>query len=108
MTADDVKALRKHLGVTARDLAAALGIEQEEVLAWERGDRFPTKKFVDEMERIRNEGPAAVPKRSRKGASPLEVLSDPALWSAFRKMLVHETLRKEVLRLADRYDEPTV
>lgn len=106
MTADELKALRKELGVTARDLAGALGIEQDEVLAWERGERFPTKKFVDEMQRIRKGGPSAVPKRSRKGASPLEVLADPALWSVFRKLLVHEPLRKEVLRLAERYEEP--
>jgi len=106
MTPDELKGLRSELGCTARDLASALGVEQQTVLAWERGELFPTKKFVDELARIREAGPSAVPKRSRKGATPMEALADPAVWSTIRKLLAHDAFRKEVLRLAERYDDP--
>ena len=46
MTPDELKALRKELSCTAKELAAALGIEQATVLAWEKGDLFPTKQFA--------------------------------------------------------------
>ena len=106
MDAEELKALRKELGVTARDLAAAIGVEQEVVLAWERGDLFATKQHVNELLKLRARGVGAVPKAARKGASSMQVLADPALWQLVRKLIAHEPLRKEVLRLAERYDDP--
>jgi transcriptional regulator with XRE-family HTH domain len=106
MDADELKALRKELGVTARDLAATLGVEQETVLEWERGELFPTKAHVDKLEELRRAGPGSVPKRAKKGASPLELLADPAIWTLLRKLLVHDSLRREVLRLAEKHPDP--
>lgn len=105
MTPDEIKAVRKDLACTAKELAAALGIEQSTVLAWEKGDLFPTKAFVDKMAQLRARGPAAIPKKA-KGAEPMKVLADPALWELLRKLVAHKKLRDEVLKLASTYADP--
>lgn len=105
MTPDDIKALRKDLACTAKELAQALGIEQATVLAWEKGELFPTKPIIDKMEALRARGPAAIPKKA-KGADPLKVLADPALWEVMRKIVAHKKLRDEVIKLAGAYPDP--
>lgn len=107
MTPDDIKALRKELACTAKELAQALGLEQATVLAWEKGDLFPTKAFVDKMAQLRARGPAAIPKKA-KGAEPMKVLADPALWELVRKIVAHKKLRDEVAKLAGPYADPAV
>jgi transcriptional regulator with XRE-family HTH domain len=107
MSPEDIKALRKELGCTARELAGALGLEQETVLAWERADLFPTKHYVGQMEELRRKGPSAVPKK-RRGApdSPQKLLASPDLWRLLRKLLAHPELRAAALALAERYPDP--
>lgn len=105
MTPDDIKALRKELSCTAKELAQALGIEQATVLAWEKGELFPTKPIIDKMNALRAKGPAAIPKKA-KGADPMKVLADPALWELMRKLVVHKKLRDEVTKLASAYPDP--
>jgi transcriptional regulator with XRE-family HTH domain len=105
VTPDDLKALRKELGCTAKELAGALGLEQATVLAWEKGDLFPTKQFIDKMEAFRAKGPGAIPKKA-KGSDPLKQLGDPALWELVRKLLVHKKLRDEATKLAAAYPDP--
>ncbi len=105
MTSEEIKALRKELVCTAKELAQALGIEQATVLAWEKGDLFPTKAFIDKMELLRSRGPASIPKKA-KGAEPMKVLADPALWELVRKLVAHKKLRDEVLKLAAPYADP--
>ena len=105
MTPDDIKALRKELACTAKDLAAALGTDQTTVLAWEKGDLFPTKAYVDKMEALRARGPAAIPKKA-KGVDPMKVLADPGLWELVRKLVAHKKLRDEVQKLAGAYPDP--
>jgi len=107
MAPEDIKALRKELGCTARELAAALSVTQETVLAWERGDLFPTKRFVTKMEELRQAGPAAIPKPRRGGdRPPLKMLADPELWKLFRKLVAHPELRASALKLAEGYADP--
>lgn len=105
MTSEEIKALRKELVCTAKELAQALGIEQATVLAWEKGDLFPTKAFVDKMDLLRSRGPAGIPKKA-KGAEPMKVLADPALWELVRKIVAHKKLRDEVIKLAGPYADP--
>ena len=105
MTPDEIKALRKDLSCTAKELAAVLGLEQTTVLAWEKGDLFPTKAFVDKMAALRERGPAAIPKKA-KGADPMKVLADPALWELMRKVVAHKKLRDELTKLAAAYPDP--
>lgn len=107
MTAEDIKALREELRCTARELAAALGIEQATVLAWESGELFPTKRHCAQMEALRQKGPSAIPKKA-KGAQPsvMKVLGDPQLWELLRKLLAHKKLRDEVSKLAQSYPDP--
>jgi transcriptional regulator with XRE-family HTH domain len=102
---DEIKALRKDLSCTAKELAQALGIEQNTVLAWEKGDLFPTKAFVDKMASLRARGPAAIPKKA-KGAEPMKVLADPVLWELMRKLVANKKLRDEVVKLAAAYPDP--
>ncbi|MDB4943985.1 MAG: hypothetical protein JWP97_3519 [Labilithrix sp.] len=105
MTPEDIKALRKTLACTAKELAGALGLEQATVLAWEKGDLFPTKAFVDKMSALQAKGPAAIPKKA-KGAEPMKVLADPALWELVRKLVGNKKLRDEVVKLAAAYPDP--
>ncbi len=102
---DEIKALRKELSCTAKELAAALETDQATVLAWEKGELFPTKKYVDKMEALRAKGPSAIPKKS-KGADPIKALADPQAWELFRKILAHKRLRDEIARLAAAYPDP--
>jgi transcriptional regulator with XRE-family HTH domain len=105
VTPDDIKALRKDLSCTAKELAQALGIEQATVLAWEKGDLFPTKPFVDKMNALRAKGPSAIPKKA-KSVDPMKVLADPTLWEAIRKMVAHKKLRDDVIKMAQAYPDP--
>jgi transcriptional regulator with XRE-family HTH domain len=105
MTPDEIKSLRKELSCTAKELAAALDLEQATVLAWEKGDLFPTKKAVDRMEQLRAAGPSGIPRRS-KGESPMKALADPTLWQLVRKLAAHKKLRDAVQKLAEAYPDP--
>lgn len=105
MSPDEVKALRKELGCTAKELAAALEIDQKTVLAWETGEMFPTKHVCDRMEALRAKGPSAIPKKS-KGGDPMKTFADPQLWELVRKLAAHKKLRDDVAKLADKYPDP--
>jgi transcriptional regulator with XRE-family HTH domain len=105
VTADELKALRKELACTAKELAVALGLEQATVLGWERGELFPTKQYIDAMNALRARGPSAIPRKS-KGDDPMKVLSDPAMWELVRKIAAHKKLRDEVAKLATHYADP--
>jgi transcriptional regulator with XRE-family HTH domain len=111
MSPDDVRALRKELGVTARELARALDEEQETVLAWERGESFPTKRLVTRMEGLRAGGPSAMePFKTRPrravASSPYAVLADPAFHRLVRKLLAHPELRRQAEALASTLPDP--
>ena len=56
MNPDEIKALRKELSCSAKELAGALGIDQLTVLAWEKAELFPTKAFIDRMAELRAKG----------------------------------------------------
>jgi DNA-binding transcriptional regulator YiaG len=106
VTPDDIKTLRKELACTARDLATTLGIEQKEVLAWEAGELFPTKRFVEQMKALREKGPGAVLKATKgKAVAPTDRVSDPAFWAIVKKLLLHPALYEQVSKLAEQYDE---
>ena len=105
MTPDELKALRKELSCTAKELATALGLEQAEVLDWEKGERFPTKPFIDRMEALRK-NPAAIPRKA-KGGDPMKVMADPAFWELVRKLAFHKKLRDEAKKLAEKYADPS-
>ncbi len=109
MTPEELKDLRRELSCTAKELAQALGVEQATVLAWEKGDLFPTKAFVDKMDRLRAKGPSAIPRKTRGApVDPMKVLADPALWEVVRKLAAHKKLRDDVLELAKAYPDPAV
>lgn len=109
MTGEDIKALRKTLTCSARELATALGVDQKEVLAWEAGELFPTKRLVSAMQDLRDRGPTAIP-RTTKGKSAktgVDRLDDPKLWAIVKKLCAHPAFFDQVAALATQYDEPT-
>jgi transcriptional regulator with XRE-family HTH domain len=106
MNGDDVKMLRMELGCTAKELGAALGVDQATVLAWEKAELFPTKAFVDRMQALRAKGPGAVPRKAKAGGDPIKGLADPQVWELLRKIAAHKKLRDEVARLAEKYPDP--
>jgi transcriptional regulator with XRE-family HTH domain len=105
MTPDEIKALRKELACTAKELAGALGVEQATVLAWEKAELFPTRAYVEQMSVLRAKGPASIPKKA-KGADPVKSLADPQVWELLRKIAAHKKLRDEVAKLAEKYPDP--
>ena len=106
MTPDDIKALRKELACTAKELAGALAVDQATVMAWERADRFPTKAHVEQMEALRAKGPSAIPRRAKAGGDPMKTLADPLFWELVRKMAAHQKLRDDVAKIAEAYPDP--
>ncbi|MFO0664463.1 MAG: helix-turn-helix domain-containing protein [Polyangiaceae bacterium] len=105
MTADELKEARKELQCTAKELATALGLPQAEVMAWEKGDLFPTKQFVDKIEALRKKGPSAIPRKA-KSVDPMKTLTDPGFWELVRKLAAHKKLRDEVAKMAASYTDP--
>lgn len=103
MNADDIKALRKELGLTQRDLADAMKLDVATVRDWETGEQFATKAHCEEMEAFRKSPP---PKKSKKARTPMQSLADPALWTLMRKLLAHGALRAQCEKLAADYDDP--
>ncbi len=106
MTGDELKALRKELACTAKELAAALGLDQATVLAWEKADLFPTKAYIDRMNELRLRGPGAIPRKAKAGTDPVKSLADPQVWELLRKIAAHKKLRDEVAKLAEKYPDP--
>jgi transcriptional regulator with XRE-family HTH domain len=102
---EEIKALRKELSCTARELAGALGVDQATVLAWEKADLFPTKALVARMAELRAKGPSSIPRKAR-GGDPVQSLADPVVWELLRKIAAHKKLRDEVAKLAERYPDP--
>jgi transcriptional regulator with XRE-family HTH domain len=108
VTPDEIKELRKALNCTARELATALKIDQKEVMAWEAGELFPTKRFVVMMELLRKKGPDAIARAPRGKSKKTGVarLDDPKLWEIVRKLLEHPALFDQVAKLSETYSDP--
>ena len=109
MSPEDVKALRKELNCTAKELATALKAEPEDIWAWEAGERFPTKRFVMKMQAMKKrrsieaKKPALAPPDSD---GPYARLADPEFWRLVRKLTRHDELWAATLKLAAKYDDP--
>jgi transcriptional regulator with XRE-family HTH domain len=106
---DEIKQLRKELNCTARELANALDLDQKDVLAWEAGDLFPTKRFVTQMEALRKQGPGAIVRKPRgklAAQTPAQRLADPKLWELVRKLVEHPALFEGACKLAETYPDP--
>jgi transcriptional regulator with XRE-family HTH domain len=108
MSPEEIRALRKELSCTAKELAAALELEQSTVLAWERGELFPTKQYVDKMNALRAKGPSSIIRAAKKNApvSPIQAMRDPQFWELVRKIASHKKLRDEVAKIAAAYPDP--
>jgi transcriptional regulator with XRE-family HTH domain len=106
VTPDDIKALRKELACTAKELAAALGVDQATVLAWEKAERFPTKAYVEMMSDLSAKGGGSIPRKAKAGADPIKSLADPLVWELLRKIAANKKLRDEVAKIADKYPDP--
>ena len=104
MSPEELKLARKTLACSVKELAAALEVEPSVIFAWERGEQFPTKRYVDHVHRLLAD-PQSLPRKAT-GVDPLEVLRDPDVWTMVRKLLAHPRLRAEVARLCEKYDEP--
>lgn len=116
MTGDEIKALRRELDLTARKLGEAIGVDQATVMAWEREELFPTKRYVEAMQALRlkaredgvieaKEKRAGRPEGERSGM-PWGALADPGVWRIFRKLAAYPELRGEVEALAEKYADP--
>jgi transcriptional regulator with XRE-family HTH domain len=103
---EDLKALRSELKCTAKELARTLGLEQATVLAWEKGELFPTKAVIGQMGELRARGPAAIVRVSKKRDEPLRVLGDADFQVLLRKLLAHKALRDAAAKLSESYDDP--
>jgi transcriptional regulator with XRE-family HTH domain len=103
MSPDDIRTLRKDLGLTQRQLAEALKLDANTVRAWETEALFPTRAHCDAMTALRANPPPKVPKNQ---PTPLQVLADPKFFLLLRKLIAHPKLRAEVERLAAEHPDP--
>ena len=107
MSPKEIKAVRYELGCTTKELARALGVDAATIGAWEQGELFPTKRFVQDLTALRARGPDAIPRTvKRPGPSAMTALADPGLWALFRKIVAHPDLRREAASLASAYPDP--
>lgn len=103
MSPDEIKALRKTLSMTQRDLAEALELDVDAVRGWERGETFPTRASVAAMEKLRENPPKRAPKRA---PTVWQLLGDERFMALVRKLLHDPKLRAEVERLAQSVPDP--
>lgn len=109
MKPEEITALRKELRCTTHELAEALGVDSKTIMAWEQDEMFPTKRYIDMMSALREQGQGAVPRKrrgSKKRQTPMQVLSDPEMWRIVRKLIAHPEFRTQVYKLAESYDDP--
>lgn len=115
MLPEEVTRLRERLGLTISGLARAIRVSVEEVAAWESGDRFPTRRAVEALRRLDEDGQGANGGRDRRSATvSAEKASaprwsswkDPELWMLLRKLAAWPALRRRVLKLAEEYPDP--
>jgi len=109
MSPEDIKALRKGLRCTAKELALELQIDPNLVRDWEQGERFPTKRDVERMRALGEAGAtlARNQRKSQPGApGPYSLLADEKLWCVVRKLLAHPEFMQRVHSLAEEYDDP--
>jgi transcriptional regulator with XRE-family HTH domain len=101
---EEIKRLRKDLKLTARRLAARLGVDEKLIFAWESGERFPTKRHCEAMAALR--APSAPPRASRSSKHRVARLADPDLWVIVRKLTASPELFEAVRKLAAAYPDP--
>lgn len=108
MTGEEIKALRRKLDITARQLGERLGVDQQTVFGWEHEEIFPTKKYVEAMLALSNNEAASgqPPSNVHMLPSPWSALSNPDVWKLFRKIVAHDELREKVTQLAEKYEDP--
>ena len=109
MSPEAIKALRQELGCTARELAGALGIEQDDGARLGAVDLFPTKRHVDMMEALRSKGPSAVPRKPRRKsapASPSTPSPTPACGASCASSSSTPSCGNAVQKLAEPYTDP--
>lgn len=107
MSPEEVQRVRKALGATARQLAGALGVDDKTVFAWESGEKFPTKQYVEKLRELEAQGASAFPKRPKtKQPTGPERLADPELWILLRKLVAHPALFDAALALSKDYADP--
>lgn len=102
MTPEDIKALRKGLHLTARQLARALDVEGDDVVAWEAGERFPTKRLVTKMLNLREAGSSEQP-AAQKAPEPTQAsaLENPKLWAVVRRLVEDPAFLERVAKAAE-------
>ena len=101
--------MRKELQCTARELAITIGVDAGEVMAWEKGERFPTKKLVTDLKRLRERGSGAIVRNKMRklpthAAGP-ERLADPTFWLLVRKLIENRELFDRAKSLAEEYPD---
>jgi transcriptional regulator with XRE-family HTH domain len=109
VTPEEVQKLRKDLKCSAHELGRALGVDANTILAWESGEEFPTKRYVDHMKKLEAQGPDAIaraPKGRGRPKQGMDRLGDPKLWELVRKLCEHPALFDQVAKLAEAYPDP--
>ena len=110
MSPEEIRALRKLLRCTMKELAAALHVEPKLIIAWEDAELFPTRQHVEKMKSLEQQGPGAVPRLGRRRESettlPMQALADPEFWRLMRKLVAHPELRRKAVELAASFDDP--
>lgn len=114
VTGAEIAALRKQLSLGMRELALAIGAEATDIVAWESGERFPTKRHVARLRALEAAGPGAGAARrepapaaaAARSVDPLARLRDPRLALVLRALCEDAELFEQVVALAERRKAP--
>jgi hypothetical protein len=91
-------------------MATTLGVPLAEVQAWEAGEQFPTKRWVDRLRALHSKGPEGIlrkaPKSEPRPISAMSQLDNPELWLLVRKLLAYPELFSKAAKLAAPYEDP--
>lgn len=55
LTPKDIRGIRMALGLTGGEFALKVGVTEDTVWRWERGDRHPTYKRMERLNELRDE-----------------------------------------------------
>jgi transcriptional regulator with XRE-family HTH domain len=104
--AEQIRQLRARLGCTVRELARALELEPRVVRDWEAAEAFPTKRHVQQLQRLDEAGPAAIREKSAKGPATesrldQSLLADPSFFLLVQKLVADPELYRRVLEMAE-------
>ncbi len=102
MKKEAIVELRQRLKANVRDFAYTLGVETAEVLSWEAGETFPTKRLTERLESLADGTGGDIRKKPVVQRGEPSVPIRPEVLPLLQQLIEDPELYRQVLELADR------